>query len=125
MQVVVEQLTLTSKVRDMIREGKTYREVIDYIREAHSMNMIFEEGFRQVLLGVTSFEELRDLPRGDYMMKSPDEIIRDATETREVSQVDLEYPSGGTPKNKLVIVEYPHVADGYDEGRTLPMDAFS
>ncbi len=90
MQVVVEQLTLTSKVRDMIREGKTYREVIDYIREAHSMNMIFEEGFRQVLLGVTSFEELRDLPRGDYMMKSPDEIIRDATETREVSQVDLE-----------------------------------
>jgi type II secretory ATPase GspE/PulE/Tfp pilus assembly ATPase PilB-like protein len=33
LQAVVEQLTLTSKVRDMIREGKQYREVIEYIRK--------------------------------------------------------------------------------------------
>lgn len=53
------------------------------------MNMIFEEGVRQALLGNTSFQELRDLPRGDYVMKSPDQIMRDATETAETRRVDL------------------------------------
>lgn len=76
-------------VRDMIREGKPYREVIEFIRERHFMNMIFEEGLRQVLLGNTAFEELRDLPRGDYVMKVPQEIMRDATETAETRRVDL------------------------------------
>ncbi|MFB0965757.1 MAG: hypothetical protein QMC36_09030 [Patescibacteria group bacterium] len=89
LQVIVEQLTLTSMVRDMIREGKPYREVIEYIREKHFMNMIFEEGIRQILLGNTSFEELRDLPRGDYVMKTPSEIVRDATETAETRRIDL------------------------------------
>lgn len=89
LQVIVEQLTLTSMVRDMIREGKPYREVIEFIREKHFMNMIFEEGVRQVLLGNTSFHELRDLPRGDYVMKSPEEIMRDATETAETRRIDL------------------------------------
>lgn len=76
-------------VRDMIREGKPYREVIEFIREKHFMNMIFEEGIRQVLLGNTAFAELRDLPRGDYVMKTPQEIMRDATETAETRRVDL------------------------------------
>lgn len=49
-QVIVEQLTLTSVVRDMIREGKPYRDIIEFIREQHLMNMIFEEGLRQVVL---------------------------------------------------------------------------
>lgn len=89
LQVIVEQLTLTSMVRDMIREGKPYREVIDFIRKKHFMNMIFEEGMRQVLLGNTAFAELRDLPRGDYVMKTPEEILRDATETAETRRVDL------------------------------------
>jgi hypothetical protein len=56
------------------------------------MNMIFEEGLRQVMLGHTSFSELRDLPRGDYIMKSPLSIIRDATETPVVNRVDLINP---------------------------------
>lgn len=89
LQVIVEQLTLTSMVRDMIREGKPYREVIEFIREKHFMNMIFEEGIRQVLLGNTAFAELRDLPRGDYVMKTPQDIMRDATETAETRRVDL------------------------------------
>ena len=76
-------------VRDMIREGKPYREVIEFIREKHFMNMIFEEGIRQVLLGNTAFAELRDLPRGDYVMKTPQDIMRDATETAETRRVDL------------------------------------
>ncbi|MDQ1343587.1 MAG: type pilus assembly protein PilB [Patescibacteria group bacterium] len=93
LQVIVEQLTLTSMVRDMIREGKPYREVIDFIRSKHYMNMIFEEGLRQIMLGNTGFEELRDLPRGDYVMKYPEEIIRDATETAETRRVDIETTS--------------------------------
>ncbi|MDQ1344077.1 MAG: type pilus assembly protein PilB, partial [Patescibacteria group bacterium] len=124
MQVVVEQLSLTSTVRDMIREGRTYREVIDYIRERHSMNMIFEEGFRQVLLGVTAFEELRDLPRGDYVMKSPDQIIRDATETVEVRQVDLDPPER---KRTTIIIDpsspLPQGACSAED--TLPLPPFT
>jgi type IV pilus assembly protein PilB len=93
MQVVVEQLTLSAKVKELIREAVPYKDIVNYIRSEHSMNMLFEEGLRQVLLGVTHFEELRDIPRGDYEMKPPDQILKDATETDQIKHVEKARPT--------------------------------
>jgi len=40
--------------------------------------MLFEEGLRLSLTGVTTLGELQNLPRGDYAMKPVAEILKDA-----------------------------------------------
>ena len=77
-QGVYELITVTPLIREMIHLRKGSEEIISAAREADSVNMIFEEGLRLFLTGMTTLGELQALPRGDYKLKSPADILNDA-----------------------------------------------
>jgi len=77
-QGVFEMLTVTPEVRNMILQKQNSDVIAEKTRESQSMNMIFEEGLRLVLSGVTTLGELQRIPRGDYKMKSVEKIFQDA-----------------------------------------------
>ncbi|MBI4690433.1 MAG: type II/IV secretion system protein [Nitrospirae bacterium] len=77
-QGVFEMLTVTPDVRNMILQKQNADVIAEKTRESQSMNMIFEEGLRLVLSGVTTLGEMQRLPRGDYKMKSVEKIFQDA-----------------------------------------------
>jgi len=77
-QGVFEMLTVTPEVRNMILQKQSSDVIAEKTRESQRMNMIFEEGLRLVLSGVTTLGEMQRLPRGDYKMKSVDNIFQDA-----------------------------------------------
>ena len=77
-QGVFEMLTVTPEVRNMILQKQNSDVISEKTRESQSMNMIFEEGLRLVLSGVTTLGEMQRLPRGDYKMKSVERIFLDS-----------------------------------------------
>ena len=77
-QGVFEIITVTPAVRDMILRRENSDAISAKSREVNKVNLIFEEGLRLVLTGVTTVGEMHLLSRGDYKMKSVAEIFRDA-----------------------------------------------
>ncbi len=47
-------------------------------RNKYSINLIFEEGLRLFLTGITTLGELQSLPKGDYKVKSAKQILLDS-----------------------------------------------
>ncbi len=84
-QGAFELLTVTPTVRDLILRRQNSDVITAKAREEDSVNLIFEEGLRLVLTGVTSLAEMQRLPRGDYKMKSVDQIFIDAEVKSEVN----------------------------------------
>jgi type IV pilus assembly protein PilB len=76
-QAVFELLNVTPTVRELILKKQTSDVIARKAREEDPANLIFEEGLRLVLTGVTALDELKRLPRGEYKLKSVDKILRD------------------------------------------------
>ena len=66
------------KAHRAMQAKETSDVIAEKAREKERINMLFEDGLRLVLSGVTTFEELKRIPRGDYQLKSVEEIIRTA-----------------------------------------------
>jgi len=81
-QGVFELLTVKPAIKRLILNKETSDVIAAKAREIEQMNMLFEEGLRMALTGITTFDELRKIPRGDYDLKSLDRIFSDA-ELRE------------------------------------------
>lgn len=77
-QGAFELLTITPVIKKLILAKETSDVIAETAREKEKINMLFEDGLRLVLSGVTTFEELRRIPRGDYQLKSVEEIMRTA-----------------------------------------------
>jgi type II secretory ATPase GspE/PulE/Tfp pilus assembly ATPase PilB-like protein len=77
-QGVYEMLVVTPVIKEMILTKQSADAIVNKARELYRINMLFEEGVRAVLSGITTFEELRKIPRGDYEMKSVAQIFTDA-----------------------------------------------
>ncbi|MBU0663334.1 MAG: Flp pilus assembly complex ATPase component TadA [Proteobacteria bacterium] len=75
-QGVYEFLSVTPAIKKMILEKETSDIISFRAREQQQLNMLFEDGLRLVLTGVTSFEELKRVPRGDYPMRSIEEMLK-------------------------------------------------
>jgi type II secretory ATPase GspE/PulE/Tfp pilus assembly ATPase PilB-like protein len=76
-QGVFEILNVTPAVRTLIVNKQTSDVIAQKAREEDPGNLIFEEGIRLVLTGVTALDELKRLPRGDYKLKSVEGILQD------------------------------------------------
>lgn len=77
-QGVFEIITVTPEVRSLILKKENSDVITEKSRATGKVNMIFEEGLRLVLNGLTTLGEMHRLPRGDYKMKSVADIFRDA-----------------------------------------------
>ncbi|MHB8828120.1 MAG: GspE/PulE family protein [Syntrophales bacterium] len=78
-QPVFELITVTQEIRDLIYSKQGSADTIAMTaRNRYGVNMIFEEGLRLFLTGVTTLGELQNLPKGDYKVKSPKQIILDS-----------------------------------------------
>lgn len=77
-QSVFEIVSVNPEVRNLIQQKANADVITRALREKERINMIFEEGVRMVLTGVTTVGELQRLPRGDYDLKSIAEIAKDA-----------------------------------------------
>jgi type II secretory ATPase GspE/PulE/Tfp pilus assembly ATPase PilB-like protein len=77
-QGVYELIAASPDVRDAILTRSTGTQIAAIARARDNVNMLFEEGIRLFLSGVTTLGELQHLPRGEYRIKSSDEIMRDA-----------------------------------------------
>ncbi|MDP2168726.1 MAG: GspE/PulE family protein [Thermodesulfovibrionales bacterium] len=77
-QAVFELITMTPEIREIIHQKKGSVEIMNAAREKGKVNLIFEEGIRLFLSGVTSLGELQHLPRGDYKVKSAVDIFKDS-----------------------------------------------
>jgi type IV pilus assembly protein PilB len=77
-QGVYELITMTPEIRDLVNRRRTAEAIAATAREMDNVNMLFEEGLRLFLTGVTTLGELQHLPRGDYRMKSVADILKDA-----------------------------------------------
>ena len=77
-QGVYEIITVTPAIKEIIQHKQSSEAISNSAREKDGVNMIFEEGLRLVLSGVTTLGEMQALPRGDYKMKSVADIFRDA-----------------------------------------------
>jgi general secretion pathway protein E len=77
-QGVFELISATAEIRDIIQQKQTSRAIAASARSSDNANMLFEEGIRLFLAGITSLGELQHLPRGEYELKSIDTILRDA-----------------------------------------------
>jgi type IV pilus assembly protein PilB len=75
---VYEFLSVTPPIKRMIRDKDTSDVISATARKLQHINMLFEDGLRLVLSGITTFDELRRLPRGDYSLKSAREIFETA-----------------------------------------------
>ena len=77
-QAVFELIAITPEIKTLIHHKKTSDELMNVARTTNNINLIFEEGLRLFLSGVTTLGELQSLPRGDYKTKSISEIFRDS-----------------------------------------------
>lgn len=93
MQVIIEQFELNREIKEMILSSQSYDSILDTIRDKYSMNMLFEEAFRQVINWVTSFDELAKVPRWNYKMRKPSEIIQNANISGVESKYNVEQRS--------------------------------
>ena len=75
---VFEFLSVTPPIKRMIRDKATSDVISTTARELQDINMLFEDGLRLVLSGITTFDELRRIPRGDYPLKCAREIFATA-----------------------------------------------
>ncbi|MDR9500508.1 MAG: GspE/PulE family protein [Desulfurivibrionaceae bacterium] len=75
---VYEFLSVNPPIKKMIRDKVTSDVISSTARELQDINMLFEDGLRLVLSGITTFDELRRIPRGDYSLKSPAGIFKTA-----------------------------------------------
>ncbi|MCP4687344.1 MAG: type II/IV secretion system protein [Desulfobacterales bacterium] len=74
-QGAFELLHVTPAIKKLILEKETSDVIAEKAREKDNINMLFEDGLRLVLTGVTTFDELRRIPRGDYKLKPLKEIF--------------------------------------------------
>jgi len=77
-QGAYELLIVTPVIKKLILSKVTSDVIAEQAREKENINMLFEDGLRLVLTGVTTFDELRRIPRGDYKMKSIENIFKTA-----------------------------------------------
>jgi type IV pilus assembly protein PilB len=77
-QGAFELLRMTPPIKKLILGRETSDVIAQMARAKEDINMIFEDGLRLVLKGVTTFEELRRIPRGDYQLKPIPKIFRTA-----------------------------------------------
>ncbi|MDP2646420.1 MAG: GspE/PulE family protein [Desulfobacterales bacterium] len=78
-QPVFELITVTPEIRDLIYHKQGSADTIALTaRDKYGINMIFEEGLRLFLMGVTTLGELQHLPKIDYKLKSARQILLDA-----------------------------------------------
>jgi type IV pilus assembly protein PilB len=75
-QGVFEFLSVTPPIKKMVRDKETSDIIAIRARELQQLNMLFEDGLHLVLSGVTSFDELHRIPRGDYALRTVREIFR-------------------------------------------------
>ena len=73
---------MTPAIKKLILDRETSDIIAQKARSKENINMIFEDGLRLVLNGITTFEELQRIPRGDYALKSIEQIFEDAGEPR-------------------------------------------
>ena len=73
-----ELLTVTPPIKKLILAKETSDVITQKAREKENINMLFEDGLRLVLKGVTTFEELKRIPRGDYELQSIEGIFETA-----------------------------------------------
>ena len=73
-----ELITLTPEIRDLVNRRQPTEAIAATAREKDNVNMLFEEGLRLFLTGVTTLGELQNLPRGDYKMKPVADILKDS-----------------------------------------------
>lgn len=76
-QGVYELISVSPAIREIIRQKQGGSAIVSAAREKDNVNMLFEEGLRLFLSGITTIGELQHLPMGDYKMKSIDDIFRD------------------------------------------------
>lgn len=81
-QGAYEILIVTPAIKKLILDRETSDIIAQKARSKENINMIFEDGLRLVLNGITTFEELQRIPRGDYALKSIEQIFEDAGEPR-------------------------------------------
>ncbi len=75
---VYELISVCPAIRELILHKQSAEAISRVAREKENVNMLFEEGLRLFLSGVITLGEMQHLPRGDYKMKSLDDIFRDA-----------------------------------------------
>ncbi|MBW1799196.1 MAG: Flp pilus assembly complex ATPase component TadA [Deltaproteobacteria bacterium] len=80
-QGAFEILIVTPPIKKLILERETSDIIAEKARSKEDLNMIFEDGLRLVLKGITTFQELQKIPRGDYALKSIEEIFRVSGDT--------------------------------------------
>ncbi len=74
-QAVFEFLSVTPPIKKMIRDKETSDVISIMARELQHFNMLFEDGLRLVMTGLTTFDEMQRIPRGDYPLKTVKEIF--------------------------------------------------
>ncbi|MDA8155842.1 MAG: ATPase, T2SS/T4P/T4SS family [Actinomycetota bacterium] len=77
-QGVFELIVLRREIRELIHRKMGSADIVVAARASEGLNMLFEEGLRLFLKGVTTLGELQALPRGDYKLKPLDNILADA-----------------------------------------------
>lgn len=77
-QAVFELITMTPEIKEIIHQKKSSVAIMNAAREKGKVNLIFEEGLRLFLSGVTTLGELQHLPRGEYKAKSAVDIFKDS-----------------------------------------------
>ena len=77
-QGVYELIEVTPAIKGLIQHKSSSEAILATAREKDNVNMIFEEGLRLFLSGVTTLGELQSLHRGDYNLKSIPDIFKDA-----------------------------------------------
>lgn len=77
-QGVYELIVLKHEIRELIHKKMGSAAIVSAARASEGLNMLFEEGLRLFLTGVTTLGELQAMPRGDYKLKPLDKILRDA-----------------------------------------------
>ena len=77
-QGVFELISMSPVIRDLIYHKQTSEKIAAAARETEGANMLFEEGLRLFLTGVTTLGEMQNLPRGDYRMKTVADIFKDS-----------------------------------------------
>jgi type II secretory ATPase GspE/PulE/Tfp pilus assembly ATPase PilB-like protein len=80
-QGAFELLTVTPAIKKLISQRDTSDVIAEKARAKGDLNMIFEDALRLVLKGVTTFEELWRVPRGEYKLKPLKEIFDTAGDT--------------------------------------------
>jgi type IV pilus assembly protein PilB len=80
-QGAFELLVVTPTIKKLILERETSDIIAEKARIKEDVNMIFEDGLRLALTGITSLEELRRVPRGDYPLRPIQKIFEVSGDT--------------------------------------------